>query len=192
MLMTLFDGQQEGERVLYEITTHPLVERFAVVRIIVTSLIITVLTLIIGSQTNIQAVIYGIGLILALLVLSAGLWWTKRVYADTRAFVTDRRIMRFERVSPFIVAKRALFWNEALKAKSFETNLLLKGLKIGTLIIEPQVQTEENVIIRNVHYVEDLANYIDKILFTFKNNPQAIGEIKAFVARPRGQRDSSA
>ena len=186
-----FDGQQEGERVLYEIRPHRVFERFALLRIVLTALIFLVIILVIGSQSNTQTIIYLIGIGIVVAFLTIGLWWNKMFFRDTRAYVTDRRIMRFERVSPFIVAKRALFWNEALKAKAYEPNFLLQSMKIGSLIIEPQVQTEENVIIKNVHYAGDLANYIDKILFTFKNTPGEINALRPFVPKPRGQRDTT-
>lgn len=184
-----FDGQQEGERILFEIRQHPLVERFALVRVILAAVVFLAIILVIASQSNAQGLIYPAGALVVVALLAAGLWWNKMFFRDTRAFVTDRRIMRFERVSPFVVAKRALFWNEALKAKAYEPNFLLQSMKVGSLIIEPQVQTEENVVIKNVHYAGDLANYIDKILFTFKNSPGEIDSLHPFVPKPRGQRD---
>lgn len=183
-----FDGQQEDERVLYEIRPHAVVEQFALLRVILTAVIFLAIILVIGSQSSAQAVIYLVGIAVIVVFLTIGLWWNKLYFRDTHAYVTDRRIMRFERVSPFVVAKRALFWNEALKAKAYEPNFLLQSMKVGSLIIEPQVQTEENVVIKNVHYAGDLANYIDKILFTFKNTPGEIDMLRPFVPKPRGER----
>lgn len=183
-----FDGQQEGEKILFEIRPHKLIEQFFQARVVLTAIVFFVILIIIGSQTNAQAAIYTIGTVVEIILLAAGLWWTRGYFRDTRTFLTDRRIMRFERVSPFMVSKRALFWNEAMKAKSYEPNIILQSLKIGTLIIEPEVQNEENVVIHNVYYAGDLANYIDKILFTFKNSPSEIGSIRPFVPKPRGHR----
>ena len=177
-----FDGQQDGERILFEIHPHAMVKQLAIAKIAAIALIF----FIIGIVTS----LFIAGIAIGVLIFVSGLWWNKLYFRDTRTFITDRRIMRFERVSPFMVAKRALFWNEALKAKAYQPNLLLHSFNIGTLTIEPQVQTEENVIVRNVHYAEDLANYIDKILFTFKNAPGDIAALKPFVPAPRGQRDA--
>lgn len=177
-----FDGQQEGERILFEICPHAMVKRLAIVKVATTAVVFPI----IGAVTSLLLP----GLAISVIIMAAGFWWNNMCFRDTRAFITDRRIMRFERVSPFMVAKRALFWNEALKAKAYQPNLLLHWLNIGTLTIEPQVQTEENVIIKNIHYAEDLANYIDKILFTFKNAPGDIAALKPFVPKPKGQRDN--
>jgi hypothetical protein len=91
-------------------------------------------------------------------------------------------------VSPFFVTKRALFWNEALKAKAYASNIFFRSFKIGTIDVEPQLAEHEDVRVTDVYYFEDLANYIDKILFTFKNKPEDIASIKPFVPKVKGQR----
>lgn len=178
---TIFDGQQEGERVLFEIHPHKTVKHLAIAK----TVLIAALFFIIGAITG----LFLAGLLMAVLVIAGGIWWHTNVFADTRAYVTDRRIMRFERVSPFLVTKRGLFWNEVMKAKAYQPNLVLQKLNIGTLVIEPQVSTEANVIVEHIHYAEDLANYIDKILYTFKNTPGELATIRPFIPKPKGQRD---
>ena len=97
--------------------------------------------------------------------------------------------MRFDKPSPFDVAKRALFWNEVLKAKGYSPNILYKLLRIGIIIVEPQLSDQENIVMYDMTYYEDTANYIDKILFTFKNKPMETAMLKPFVAKPKGERD---
>lgn len=178
---SIFDGQQEGERILFEIRPHPMVKNIAIIKIAITAFIF----FIIGAITG----LFLPGLLIAALIIAIGIWWNNKVFSDTHAYVTDRRIMRFERVSPFLVTKRALFWNEAMKAKAYQPNLILQKFNIGTLVVEPQISSEENVVVAHIHYAEDLANYIDKILFTFKNAPADMASIRPFVPKPRGQRD---
>ena len=179
--MTQFDGQQEGERVLFEIHPHPMVKKLVLAKIAATASIF----FIIGIITS----LFLPGLLIAASIITVGIWWNNKLFSDTHVYVTDRRIMRFERVSPFLITKRALFWNEAMKAKAYQPNLILQKLNIGTLVVEPQISGEENVVVQHIHFAEDLANYIDKILFTFKNAPADMSSIRPFVPKPRGQRD---
>lgn len=179
--MAQFDGQQEGERILFEIHPHKMVKQLAIIKIAA----IAFLFFIIGAITG----LFLPGLLIATLILVIGIWWNNKAFADTHAYVTDRRIMRFERVSPLLVTKRALFWNEAMKAKAYQPNLILQKFNIGTLVVEPQISGEENVVVPHIFLAEDLANYIDKILFTFKNTPGEVANIRPFVPKPRGQRD---
>jgi len=54
-------------------------------------------------------------------------------------------------------------------------------------MVEPTaLRTMEDVRITDVYYFEDLANYIDKILFTFKNTPAEVANLKPFVPKPKG------
>lgn len=188
--MTDFDGQQEGERVLYTITPHPIAWQLATARIIFLAVFLFLVLGGIGTIVPSMSVILMIsGIIFSLVLLIAGIWWNMSVFKKSRTYITDRRVIRFDVVSPFFMTKRALFWSEALKAKAYAPNMLYRIFKIGTIDVEPQLADHEDVRITNVYYFEDLANYIDKILFVFKNTPAEISTLRPFVPKQKGQRD---
>jgi hypothetical protein len=190
MDLSAFDGQQEGERILYVITPHPVAMKLAIVKIVLLSLFLILMMVLIGTVVqSMSAVLTIAGILCALLLLCIGLWWNITVFKKAKTFITDRRIIRFDVVSPFFTTKRALFWNEALKAKGYSPNILYRMVKIGILVVEPQVSDHEDVRVHDVYYFEDLANYIDKILFTFKNTPAEIANLRPFVPKPKGKRD---
>jgi hypothetical protein len=187
--MTAFEGQQEGERVLYTILPHPIHKYLATARLIFLALFFFVTLWVIGGIIPaITTILRLTGFILGVVLFIAGYWWNLTVFKKSRSYITDRRIIRFDVVSPFFTTKRTLFWGEALKAKAYAQNIVFRSLKIGTIDVEPQVANNEDVRVTDVYYFEDLANYIDKILFTFKNNPAGISAIKPFVAKEKGQR----
>ena len=66
--------------------------------------------------------------------------------------------------------------------------MIFRLMKVGILQIEPVAAEQESITIPDVYYHEDLANYIDKILFTFKNKPQDMHGIRPFVPQPKGKR----
>jgi hypothetical protein len=188
--MTAFDGQQEGERVLYTIMPHPISKQIAIARIVFLSVFFIVVLWVIASIVPTAATLLRtFGILFGLILLVIGTWWNVKVYNKAKTYITDRRIIRFDVVSPFFTTKRALFWNEALKAKAYAPNILFRSLKIGTIDVEPQLAEHEDVRVTDVYYYEDLANYIDKILFTFKNKPEEIASIKPFIPKAKGQRD---
>lgn len=188
--MTTFDGQQEGERILYTITPHPIHKYLAVARLVFLALFFFVVLWVIGGIVPaITMALRLTGFILTIVLLIVGFWWNLTVFKKSRTYITDRRIIRFDVVSPFFTSKRALFWNEALKAKAYASNIFFRSFKIGTIDVEPQLAEHEDVRVTDVYYFEDLANYIDKILFTFKNKPEEIASIKPFIPKAKGQRD---
>ncbi len=187
--METFDGQQEGERVLYVVTPHPLAKQIAIARTVFLAVFLYLVLWGIGTIVPLYAVLLQVtGLLLAVLLLIVGVWWNQMVYKKSKTYITDRRVIRFDVVSPFFMTKRALFWNEALKAKAYAPNMLWRMMKIGTIDVEPLLAEHEDVAVRDVYYFEDLANYIDKILFTFKNSPSEIATMKPFVAKAKGLR----
>ncbi len=187
--MFQFEGQQSDERILYCIIPHVFAKYVAIARLIILSVIFFFTLYLISTVVpSFAGLLRTIGLLFSLILLVVGAWWNTMVFTKSKTFITDRRIIRFEVVSPFFLTKRVLFWNEALKAKAYTPNLLYRFLNIGTIQVEPHLSDHENVKVTDVFYFEDLANYIDKILFTFKNKPAEIVNLSPFVPKPKGQR----
>ena len=187
----IFDGQQEGERILYEIHPHQIAKYLAVSRGVLLSLGLVIVLLIIASVVpTIAGVLSTIGIILGFFLIAASVWWNNKVYGQSRTYITDRRIMRFDIVSPFYQTKRSLFWHEALKAKGYAPHFIYRILGIGTVEVTPHMDQHEDVVIPNVAFFEDIANYIDKILFTYKQDASTIRDFKPFIPKPRGHRGS--
>ncbi len=185
-----FDGQQTNERILCIIIPHTFTKYVALVRLILLALFFFFILQLIGSVvTNIAGALQIASVVLSGLLLVVGFWWNNTVYKKSKTYITDRRIIRFEVMTPFFTTKRALFWNETLKAKGYAQNIFWKTLKIGKVRVEPQLAEGEDVLVHDVFMYDDVANYIDKILFTFKNKPAEVSEIKPFVPKPKGERD---
>ena len=64
----------------------------------------------------------------------------------------------------------------------------------GSTYVHTHAQTRENLYtnddldLEHVFYYKDLGNYIDKILYIYKHNPQELAELRPFVPKPAGQR----
>ncbi len=190
MQVQIFDSQQEGEQILYECRPHVLSMYVAIGKTVLLSAVLFGVVWLIGSiVSGVASILRAVGLTAAFLLSCAGIWWNHTVYARSKTYLTDRRIVRLEVVSPFFQTKRSLFWSEALKTKAFAPNLLYRFLKIGTVVVEPHLSDREDVRVTDVYYFEDLGNYIDKILYTVKNAPSELSSLHAFIPKPRGQRD---
>jgi hypothetical protein len=184
----VFDGQQTDEVVLCAISTHP-VRRILNDSIVVISGIFLLGVFFALWQTD--ALPFGIPLIgvaLAGLWIVGGVVWQEMVMKENRAYITDRRFIRFERVTPVLTTKRSLFWGDTLKAKAFSDNVFWKKMNIGTLQIEAVAAEGEDIRVPYVYYAEDLANYIDKILYITKTAPETIRSIKPFIAQSKWKR----
>lgn len=199
-----FYGQQTGERILYVIRPYPPALAAMLVKFILAAGVVMLLVTAAGRQvflSRYQLEIATAGGSAAALIFGAGLWITDTVRRKNIAYVTDRRIVKFEATNPFATSIRSLSWEEAVKVKTPPTNFIWKQLMVGTLVVHAKttvasidltktenIVTDDDVEIKHVYFYRDLANYIEKILFLYKKRPKEISELVAFVPKMKGLR----
>lgn len=193
-----FQGQQTDERVLYEIRPHVYALYLGLAKVYVLALVLLVVLMMLSK---ISPMMSGFGLVLGLGIAVIGTWVVGTMFHKNIAYLTDRRIVRFEAATPFATNVRALTWDEVVKVKTFPRNVFWKMAMIGTVVVHAgstyvhtHAQTRENVYtnddldLEHVFYYKDLGNYIDKILYLHKHSPQELTELRPFVPKPAGQR----
>lgn len=186
-----FNGQQTDERILYHAKPH-----FSMKYIDFGTAVIVGLFIIVGLQLialtfgDFAQIVQIIGTAVILIVVGIILWWIHVFFDRTEIFVTDRRFVKFFPVHPFRRTMRSIFWDEAMKSKTFyrRNSLLERILGIGSLEVHARQNERDNVDIDYITYHDDLGHYIDKILFTFKNQPEEIRSLHEFIPKPRGKR----
>lgn len=196
-----FYGRQEGERILYVVHPHPLATTFKLIKVFGIALIISIALIFLGSEFEVIRILFvsmGIILFFAINILGTKVitdWQNREI-----AYITDRRLVRFEPTTLFATNSRTLSWDEVVKVKTYPPNFILKQMAIGNLVVHartsirttedaaPGTVTADDIEIKNVYFYKDLGNYIDKILYTYKQTPQGVGDIRPFVPKPRGER----
>ncbi len=197
---TDFYGKQTDERILYIVRPHPLATTLGLVKIYAVAIIISVILLILGSQiTSLAGIFTVMALILFFIIVIMGTKiifdWQKR----NIAYITDRRIVRFEPTTLFATNARTLSWDEVVKVKTYPPNMLWKQMAIGNVVIHARTPARpddnghgdvmaDDIELTHVYFYRDLGNYIDKILFTYKQKPREVSEIRPFVPKKRGER----
>lgn len=196
-----FYGMQEGERILYMVRPHPLATTIKLVKVFAVALIIAIALILIGTVfETARGVFVTFGLLLFITINIIGTKiisdWQKREVA----YITDRRLVRFEPTTLFATNSRTLAWDEVVKVKTYPPNFILKQMAIGNVVVHARTSirtaedtpigtvTADDIEIKNVYFYKDLGNYIDKILYTYKQTPQGVRDIRPFVPKPRGQR----
>ncbi len=196
-----FYGRQEGERILYVVRPHPLATILKLVKVFSVALIISIALILMGSVFgDIRGIFVTLGLLLFFVINIVGTKivsdWQKR----EMAYITDRRLVRFEPTTLFATNSRTLSWDEVVKVKTYPPNFILKQIAIGNVVVHARTSirttedtpagtvTADDIEIKNVYFYKDLGNYIDKILYTYKQMPSGVKDIRPFVPKPKGQR----
>lgn len=184
-----FNGQQTDERILATIRPQKMHTTMKILALAGFAIFLIILSIVIAvTFPHLAIMVVGLACVISGIFISVGYWWNTTVDKKTITYITDRRVIRFEAYSPFHQTKRGLFWNEVLKAKAYANSFWGRMLHIGTVQVEAHLSPNENIYIHNVSFYEDIANYIDKILYIFKNKPSDMETLKPFIFKPRGER----
>lgn len=195
-----FYGQQTEEKILYVIRPHPIAVNIRLFLLYIISIGILVIFSTFGKLLGpVQALLTIVGFMISVLVAIIGTIVLKNSQSRNITYITDRRLVRFEPTTLFATNIRTLSWDEVVKVKTYVPNMIWKQLAIGNISVHARSTTSvldesepvlsvDDIEIRDVYYYRDLSNYIDKILYTYKQKPKEMDQIRAFVVRPKGQR----
>ena len=199
-----FYGQQTDERILYVVRPHWLSQTILFLKFLAGAGIVFFIAVIVAEQGLMQkyAGQFGIGGgVIAGIIVVIGLWVVKNARQKNIAYITDRRVVKFEASTPFATNTRSLNWEEAVKVKTYARNAIWKQLMIGSVVVHAKTTiatpeaskterlvTDDDVEIPSVYFYRDMGNYIEKILFLYKKQPKDIAALQSFVPRVKGKR----
>lgn len=157
--------------------------------------------LLLGTEFSIHAFTVG-GVVIAILIAVIGTKIVTNYQERDVAYITDRRLVRFEPTTLVATNPRTLSWDEVVKVKTYPPNALWKQLAIGNISVHSRSSMRDyspddkkfydvsvdDIELKDVYYYKDLGNYIDKILFTYKKRPKEMDNIRPFVQKPKGER----
>ena len=182
-----FSGQHSDEKVISEIKPYaPVIVVKTFYKILISSVITTFFWY--GNLILLEYIPdYRISgtLIISLTTLFL-IWLSFLTSKQRKTFITDRRIVHFEPSSPFSSTKKSLFWSEATRAKDSEDFSLWNLLKVGTVhVLSYDGSEKSEILLRYIYNSEDLTNYIDKLIFSFKQNPDSLKDFPSFEPDPK-------
>ena len=196
----LFYGQQENERILFVAHPHFIAGFTNLVKVFLIALVTFLVFFFLGKEiSQISNIFYIIGTITHLTIIIVGSKLVDNFQKRNISYITDRRIIRFDPNTFFATNIRTLSWDEAVKVKTYSPNIIWKQLKIGTVVVHARTTvktSDENIShtsaddieLNDIYLYRDLGNYVDKILFTYKQLPKEMANIRSFVPKPKGER----
>lgn len=186
---TFFPGIQEGERILYFGKPHMGMKYVIFGGIFLASVFLIFTTQIILASVSPFDFVQTLALVVSISVALIIVWWVHVLHEGQEYYITDRRVVRFAPTTPFYTSTRSMFWDYATKLRTFYKYPVIQPLLgIGSITINAKETAEDDLEINHLTHHHDLANYIDKIMYTFHNKPEDLASIREFVPKPRGQR----
>jgi hypothetical protein len=176
-----FTGQQEDERILHIIRPHKLMLITSLGKGLILALIVGAAWWRGGNHLNYSypgILLKGYLLIIACLV--PYILWIFRYYNSYRAYITDRRVIRFEAAFPITENRRVLFWRNTGKTKSMAKSALWRAFKIGSIEICPTT-AEGGVDLHWVSKFEQITDYIDRIVYVARECPAKLPGLQPLI-----------
>ncbi len=190
----IFPGKAEDEKILYVTREAPMI---LMVRLVVFTLVVAT-TVLIGSllMANLGKTLdfsYG-GLIVGILLLGAivmfgGIMWIYQVFNKTVFIITTRRLTKFIHTTPWTRYQMSLGLDKVVDSGSYSKGYIQAIFGLGTFVARSSAGNIKNFKIENIHFSEDLHNWMNKLMFVFAKETDKLDEFKPFVAKGIGKRD---
>lgn len=190
----VFPGKAEDEKILYVTREAPmmLMVRLTGFMLIVATAVL-VGSLMIGNMGKMLELEVGgliaIVLLLGAVVMMTGLWWIAQVFNKTLFIITTRRLTKFIHTTPWTRYQMSLGLDKVVDSGAYSKGYIQALFGLGTFVARSSAGNIKNFKIENIHYAEDLHNWMNKLMFTFNKSTLELDNFRPFVAKPMGKRD---
>ena len=189
----IFPGKAEDERILYVTREAPMMlglrlTRFSLVVAIV-MVIGAILTSYTGETLGVSTdLIVVLVLLLGALVMFGGMWWIWRVFMKTMFIITTRRLTKFIHTTPWTRYQMSLGLDKVVDSAAYSKGYGQSIFGLGTFVARSSAGNIKNFKIENIHYAEDLHNWMNKMMFVFAKETEKLDEFRPFSAKKLGER----
>lgn len=189
----IFPGKAEDEKILYVTREAPMM---LMIRLVAFSLIVAIAvlvgTLLIANMGKTLGFAYG-GIIMMILLIGAivmfgGMWWVFKVYNKTMFIITTRRLTKFIHTTPWTRYQMSLGLDKVVDSAAYSKGYGQSIFGLGTFVARSSAGNIKNFKIENIHYAEDLHNWMNKLMFTFAKETEKLDSFRPFTAKKIGER----
>lgn len=191
-----FPGQATDERILYVGREAKIMLYARLIFVVVAALVLTgvglaileVLGSFIGSAAN---GIFFLILLLGIVFGGIGLWWVDTTWKKSVFIFTNRRLTKFIYVTPWNRYNLSVTLDMIEDTGAYTKGYFRALFKIGTFTARSAAgnREEKYFFVDNVEHGEDLANYVNKLLFIFKHEVAKLETLRPFISAKSGERE---
>ena len=189
----VFPGKAEDEKLLYVTRESPVMLGVRLVGFSVAVAVAMFLGAMLLAYTG-RALGFASGWMILMVVLLGGvvmfggLWWVAKVYKKTVFIITTRRLTKFIHTTPWTRYQMSLGLDKVVDSGAYSKGYLQAMFGLGTFVARSSAGNIKNFKIENIHFAEDLHNWMNKLMFTFNKEQEKLDEFRPFVAKKMGER----
>jgi hypothetical protein len=189
----IFPGKAEDEKILYVTRESPImvgvrITGFSLVVAIV-MVIGTILTSVTGKTMGFDtSLIIIMILFLGAVVMFGGMWWIWQVFQKTMFIITTRRLTKFIHTTPWTRYQMSLGLDKVVDSAAYTKGYGQSIFGLGTFVARSSAGNIKNFKIENIHFAEDLHNWMNKLMFVFNKEQEKLDAFRPFTAKKMGER----
>lgn len=189
----IFPGKAEDERILYVTREAPLMVgiRMTIFSLIVAVVMVigTILTSVTGKTMGFDAsLIIIMILFLGAVVMFGGMWWIWQIFQKTMFIITTRRLTKFIHTTPWTRYQMSLGLDKVVDSAAYTKGYGQSIFGLGTFVARSSAGNIKNFKIENIHFAEDLHNWMNKLMFVFARETEKLDNFRPFSAKKMGER----
>lgn len=189
----IFPGKAEDEKILYVTREAPMILGMRLMifsSVVALAMIIgTVMLSFTGKALGFDAtMIIFMVLLLGAVVMFGGLWWIYKVHYKTVFIITTRRLTKFIHTTPWTRYQMSLGLDKVVDSAAYSKGYIQAMFGLGTFVARSSAGNIKNFKIENIHFAEDLHNWMNKLMFVFAKETDKLDEFRPFTAKRMGER----
>jgi hypothetical protein len=189
----IFPGKAEDEKILYVTREAPMMlgirltgfSLVVAIAIVVGSILISYTGRMVGFDSTLIVVII---MLLGAIVMFGGMWWIWQVFQKSMFIITTRRLTKFIHTTPWTRYQMSLGLDKVVDSAAYSKGYFQSIFGLGTFVARSSAGNIKNFKIENIHFAEDLHNWMNKLMFVFAKETDKLDEFRPFMAKKMGER----
>lgn len=186
-----FPGMNTGEKILFITRESPVMQRLRLVFLAVMVavftglglLLVNILRLMVAWSSWLQVPLFTVAGVMFLV----GLWWISETYRKSVFIITTRRLTKIIYTTPFTWYQFSLGLDEIQDTGSYSSSYVEAMFGLGYFVARSGAAAIKNFKIVNITFAQDLHNYVNKLLYTFKHHPDKVDLFRPFIPHLKGE-----
>lgn len=189
----VFQGKAEDEKILYVTRESPIMLGLRLTAFSLVVAIVMVIGAILVSYTGemigfSSSLVVVLILLLGGIVMFGGMVWIWKVHSKTVFIITTRRLTKFIHTTPWTRYQMSLGLDKVVDSAAYSKGYWQSIFGLGTFVARSSAGNIKNFKIENIHFAEDLHNWMNKLMFVFAKETEKLDEFRPFVAKGMGKR----
>lgn len=186
-----FPGMNSGERILFVTRESSIMLALRLLALAVVECVLLGVVLFLWMMGSaLVALPFELLLVLVIAVMvvgTIGSWWIVTTFRKSVFIITSRRLTKIIHTTPFNWYQFSLGLDEIQDTGSYSSTFFEALFKLGYFVARSGAGAIKNFKIENVTFSQDLHNYVNKLLYTFKHHPDHMHEFRPFIPHLKGE-----